>query len=492
MSQIKPSVFFSGSVFRRLALVAGSVGVLVGGAWLAVGWHYQRGTPTPRVDHAVALHALAPQVARADRALPHIASTLDAIDAEVIDLALLHWADHWPARAAGVEPDLLETASAWLSDEQHRALLGRLGRTLAERPVAGFDPRPGNPGVPLLDDPRWDAFFGQLWHAARMLRVSAFAAVDQRDPGKPGDSGMAAEAIEGIATLADMAVEVPTMRGYALRGTLLAILSDTTQRVLGEGGFDGQALERLARRLDRLDDDAALARALSGERLVQADLVQHAFTDNGRGGGRVTPAATRLLRSASASDVLRGLKPGVDRAGRPRAHRTPPRWQQWIAGPLVLAFSPDRAEVLERSRAALAATAALALETPGSAAFAEAQRQRDEQLRRERASGLGQLRWRLDPAVNAAIGRIDDPRATDPRQAQWLATRVALAAERFRLARGHFPATVAELRAAGLTDIADRGPAGAFELTVRGAGESARLVVYAYRAPGENAASGRL
>ncbi len=159
----------------------------------------------------------------------------------------------------------------------------------------------------------------------------------------------------------------------------------------------------------------------------------------------------RLLGTATAGDVLRGLPPRLDRDGYHRSFEESSLLARLIAGPLILALSPDREEAVAAAHAALEATRALTLEPPGSPLFVAAKQARDRQQQRERATGTDLLAWRLDPAFDQNLGWIGDVWLQNGHHADLLAARTAVAAERSRLASedARSPATDAETREAG-------------------------------------------
>ena len=146
-------------------------------------------------------------------------------------------------------------------------------------------------------------------------------------------------------------------------------------------------------------------------------------------------------------------------SSRTREESSPPLLDL-LVGPLILRGSPTREEVEQDAADAHAALRAAVAERPGGAGVSRRRSPSSRPPVSARRTAGAAARAGLDwLALNgrglstlAGVGRLYE--------ARHLAARAALAAERFRLARGRFPVTVAEAREAGFGGPADGRHAG--------------------------------
>lgn len=461
-------------VFWWFVGTAGGILLLFVVLWGLIGWRYAGGRPTPT---AAPLEAWLE--AAGDDGTPGVLPALDVARRAVPD-DVNNALQVWPGLLAGTldefEAGEVVRAEAWLADPKHVERLGALVELVLAAPRGG-DLLGGDGTASVADRVLERQRHGRLRRVAYLIRAAAIHAL------RRGDAAAAERAAIALPRLQQFADEAPSLIGWNTRGALESVTVDLLDDGLAARVWDAAAVERIEQAfVASLSPRAALAKHLAGERLLLEDLLGRAFTDDGFGGGRVTPRAAQFFGTLRSRDLLDTLWEGTEqRTGK----KNPPLWDLAL-GPLMLRGSPSRAEVREDMADALAALEELVTQDRGAPGWAEAlgffETNTVDPSAGRRAIARGGLDWLSSIAndwkVCAHLGLWFE--------ARHLATRLALSAERFRLAHGRFPATVAELRAGGFPEAADRGPAGPFRFAVRGEGEAARLVVYADGADGDD------
>ena len=460
-------------VFWWFVGTAGGVALLLAAVWLLVGWRYASGEPTPSVDHAARMRALAPPAEGGSAAWPILSRSMEDWGGE-ISSPLSAWADRVYGPPERWEASSLAEASAWLAGERNLERLRDLVEVPLRHPRLGLSFEAGGGPVPLSSV--WDTgVYGTLRQVARLLQAEARRATDA------GDTEAAERAVRSMLRVADMCDDVPLAVSTLVSLSIRQLAADTLGGLLRVGGLGGEALIRLDAAFEQTAAAAAASPVFAGERLYAADEIQRMYTDDGGGAGRITPEGLPHL-AVNGRWVLETLLHGEAEPEPDSA----PLWEV-LAGPIVLHLSPSRAEFAASTERVLTLAETLWREGRGSPQGRAAIAGLEASHAPEPAGRWGRIGFVLNPHNRAAAFRDQEPMLALHRTREVLAerlhgVRLALAAERFRLARGRLPATVAELRGAGLTDSSGRGVAGRYRFAARGG----RFVVYADGADGDD------
>ncbi|BAM02916.1 hypothetical protein PSMK_07570 [Phycisphaera mikurensis NBRC 102666] len=376
---------------------------------------FYSGEPRVSVDHLARLNAVAAAVPDRERAWPLLQEAMSNLDL--------------PTRG-GPPLDASPGDSAWPSLigflNEHADPLDTLDAALA-RPALGWEASLARPpgdadaagGVaPLssLMEVRLDHLH-QLRNAAGVLRARGVHAA------AAGDAAGTAAASAGLLRLANWALEHPTLINALVASSVQAKADGLLAEALT---LDPELFSRfeLRRLQERVRDRPrpVTDEALLGERLIFEDLLQRMFTDDGRGGGRITPEGVRgFATMLGAAGSLPGS--GVTDSNPVEASLLP----------LALLVSASRSDLAAVHRDAMDAAAAgfrvplhQAWELPTPAALDAA------------VDGpLGAMRYgmvtQLLPALDATRR---DAFESDARRD---AALLALALHRHRLATGSFP-----------------------------------------------------
>ena len=460
-------------VFWWFIGTAGGVALLFAAVWLLIGWRYASGEPTPSVDHAARVQALRPPVEGDAAAWPILKEAVEAWGGEASP-PLSTWADRVHGPPEEWEAADLAEASAWLADDRNLERLTDLVEVPLRHPRLGLVFEADGEPVPLSRV--WSTgLYGDLRVVARLLQAEARRATDA------GDAEAAERAVRSMLRVAAMCDEVPLAISSLVGLSISRLATDVLGDLLRAEFLGDAALARLDEAFKGAAAASAASPVFEGEWLYAADEIQRMYTDGGGGAGRITPEGLPGL-PANGRWVLETLALG-------EAEFEPESVLLWelLAGPIILHRSPGRAEATASVERRLALAETLWREgrasPEGRAATAELEGFRAT----EPADRWGRVGFRLDPGNRGAAFLNEEPMLSLHHTREVfaegvVAARLALAAERFRLARGRFPAAVAELHDAGFTDAADRGLAGPFRFTVRGG----RFVVYADGADGDD------
>jgi hypothetical protein len=192
------------------------------------------------------------------------------------------------------------------------------------------DPPAMHPSVPATSLARMD-----VSHLPVLRQAAAVLAIDAELALAAGDGSRAASDLVAMFDVARHAGEVPVMITQQVESFIVAFAAtgvvDAIERhrdVLSDAD-----LERLARRLEAIDPGIRTV-DLRGTRLALADMVQHAYSDDGQGDGvLLAPAASWLLIGSE-------LQPGESDLGL--------RAAVLAGGPLVATVAAGRRETLAR------------------------------------------------------------------------------------------------------------------------------------------------
>ncbi|TVQ61469.1 MAG: hypothetical protein EA378_08845 [Phycisphaerales bacterium] len=313
----------------------------------------------------------------------------------------------WLAENPGYREALLTGASRpatgfRISDAENPLYAERFGRYVDKEPSE--NPILINTLLPQL---------GMMRDFTRTLRAHAALAIAD---GRPD---IFLEDVRAMLAIAEHSAQPPMVISQIVRYAMISHVHDTVCRAIHRSPehFDDASLNELARLLDRIDLDS-LTPSLTVERMSFEDILQRAFTDDGQGDGRITAEGIELI-----STVMFDMNPGVLE-------------KQMM--PLVAGFYPSRAEALARFNM-----------------FADAIEKRASQPVHERAHDptiddievesrlFGMLEIDLAimflPSFNRMLVMGEHSKQ------MVIATRAAVALERFRRDHVHYPATLDEL-----------------------------------------------
>ena len=280
----------------RMWQIAGCVvllGVLVY-AWSAI--RVFSGSPTPRHDYLADLNRDAVAVPASERAWPRYREALVAMSPQPQiegpmsrlprddDAGWTQWSayvrDHSEAlgkiRAAAMMPRLGYVASFGINPEDQSLW-----------PQTAQDPRPE--GAQLL--------IGVLVpHLAELRKTSRALNFDALLAAHEGDGERAAADLIAMLGLAQHMRQTPVFIADLVSFAILAQMLHATGTILYAWPevFSDTQLSAIAHRIAGFSGGGRLQATLDGERALQRDFIQHAFTDDGSGNGHITDEGLRL------------------------------------------------------------------------------------------------------------------------------------------------------------------------------------------------------
>ena len=334
----------------------------------------------------------------------------------------------------------------------------------AARPVLGFEMGftiaardaelwPNQAGI--VEPATTQLMFGVLMpHLAEMRRLTTLMLDDTRRAAARGESEEALADIETVLSMAGQVLDSGFVINDLVALSMFNRCIDVVNELLQDYPelFNDEQLTTLARRLSALAGDAPIRVSFEGERVFFADVVQHAYTDNGRGDGHLTWDGLKLF------EPLRGAM-------------KPPDPVVMAAGPVFGAFGASRAEVVEqydRLLAMVLADAALPLWERGRSSI-------DVELQRIQSSFVERVKFLLVALFMPGLDRVSI-------QAELLIQRrdaamVVIAMHLYRRHHGAWPTELDALVPLFLPDVPpDRFDGGPIKYILRG-GEPVLYVV---------------
>jgi hypothetical protein len=261
----------------------------------------------------------------------------------------------------------------------------------------------------------------ELRRCARLLRSEATLAAQR------GDGDLAAENIIAALRIAEHAREQPTIINDLVSLAIVGLATHEISRALWEQpeSFSDEGLLALAHTVAGALGGGELRVRLEGERMFFEDFVQRSFTDDGRGGGRLSPGVISVMYELEAG-------------APPPQHRL----RDVILGsgaPLAMLVAADRRSLMERYDRLMTLAEVEGAEPlwtrNASRVEAEIERMNETLLERLRYAPIMMLMPALMRAtVNAEL-------ATQQRDA----AIVAIALELHRRHHGDWPATLGAL-----------------------------------------------
>ena len=287
------------------------------------------GSPNPSVDFLSQINAATLAAPTADRAWPEYRAAI---------LALKRPPELSYRRTPRPGEPGWEVVEKYLAGSHVALEHIRAGAT---RPVLGYEigfaiaardvelwPRQAGIVVPANNQ----IMFGILLpHLGEMRRLTMLMVDDARRAAARGEPDTALADIETVLSMSGQVLE----SGFILNDLVALSMFTRCIDVVGEllheypDLFSDEQLTTLAHRLGGLAGGAPMRVSMEGERVSFADLVQHSYTDNGRGDGHLTWDGLKLWT------LLRGTVKPTDPV-------------MMAAGPVVGAFGASRAELVNK------------------------------------------------------------------------------------------------------------------------------------------------
>ncbi len=179
-------------------------------------------------------------------------------------------------------------------------------------------------------------FLGHARQFVRLLKSDALLAA------REGDGARAAESVLAMLRLAGHAKEFPCLISDLVGVALMEVAASTLGTLVETyaGAISDSDLVRLSHAFGTFNGGAPFELVLNGEQAMFDDLLQRAFTDDGRGNGRLTPQAMRLLATMHADGTYRAEESRLGEA----------------LGPVAMVAMADRASQRREYIAQLSAT----------------------------------------------------------------------------------------------------------------------------------------
>lgn len=305
--------------------------------------YYLSGKPTVSVDYLAKLNEPVLATPESDRAWPIYRHALAIYLKDPMPDARLPSEDGWPNTVAWLERNQLPLQA--IREAAARPSLGVVLRRDEDPQDAEALGDPGSTKVGRT--PIDESLLGLTMPQLNQLR--AFASALAADASRGAQLRDAARVEGDFQALFQMSEQLQK------REALLEGLTGTGTRVLGlfvlQRILDQQpdvltddALVRLAHRLSR-ERTAADLISLKGERYAFRDMVQRTYTDDGAGGGRLTPQGAQFLK-----DYENRRRFGWQNAMSPQSGIG--AWYEtstdYVAGPATMMLSASRKDLLEQ------------------------------------------------------------------------------------------------------------------------------------------------
>lgn len=283
--------------------------------YLLYGVYFWMGRPAPTTDYLAQLNAVATSVAEEDRAWPLYRAALLELD----DMPKFEGYNRTPRPG---EMGWAE-AQAYL-DGQQEALA--LVRQAAQRSGLGFvvahevapEDRvlwPHEESPPGTDDLAAKSLLDiRLPYLSSLRRLAKVMELDIQRAAVDGDGETVINNARAMLAMARHAKETPFVINDLVAMSIVSMAVRSLNDVLAErpGALSVDQLRDLAHLLAASDD--ALTVRLDGERLGMYDLVQHIYTDDGEGDGRITLDGMRMLQAVVGGEGAAAHFPGGDHA----------------------------------------------------------------------------------------------------------------------------------------------------------------------------------
>lgn len=387
-------------------------------------WRYFTAEPVIRHDYVAAINAAARSVPANERAWPVYRGVLGALRPEA-------------KSARDAMNDLLRTQPGWERWPELRSLVSERQAEIAVLHRASAMPGLGYIAGPVVDqadaealgltppdaphgkrDPVADAMqLVLLNYLGGMRNVSAWLAADARVAAEAGHGRRVVRDIVAIVRVAGQAMEIRLLINQLVSFAILDLASQETRRLIerAPGAFTDADLRDLAHALAGAPSDLAID--ISVESTMTRDLIQRVYSDDGAGGGRLTPAWARIFAEVTEESSVRGLSA-----------------KDAVVGPIAMALAPNRREIEALATRVFDRIQAIAHEPTAP------DRSMDGAIERMlKGSSAGMILGVIMPAMTQAVrGAHESAMRLD-------AAKVAVALEAHRRATGAYPASLDEL-----------------------------------------------
>ncbi len=144
------------------------------------------------------------------------------------------------------------------------------------------------------DEPR--TLIGVLLpHAAVLRAAAAMIGDDVRRAVADGDLNAAARNLEALLGMATQLLEGPTLIEQLVGYSIAIIAADRFGEISTDTPWTSQQLARIDDALARFGGNERIITNIAGERHMFMDVIQHTYTDDGKGDGRLTWSGVQLL-----------------------------------------------------------------------------------------------------------------------------------------------------------------------------------------------------
>lgn len=264
--------------------------------YLLLAARYFAGSPNPARDYVAEINAAAAAVPEDERAWPVYRSAMASLkqDEELWRLlGTVPGQDEWLILRERL-PHHDETIAALRRGARKPALgfVSTFPLQPEDREYLGLDGQEyDSPEGPCLLIGMLLPYLADLRSAARVLAADVRLAMEESDGPRAHDNIVA---MLRISTHAD---QHPTLINRLVSFSILTITFQTLSDLLGVSPelLSDDDLRHMAHRIVAETGSEPLRVELSGERMFFADIVQHIYTDDGRGGGRLTPDGMKVL-----------------------------------------------------------------------------------------------------------------------------------------------------------------------------------------------------
>jgi hypothetical protein len=184
--------------------------------------------------------------------------------------------------------------------------------------------------------------FLQLWDTHALRTLVRMLVADTQEASTRGEGGRARDNLRALVGVASHVREIPMALGDQLGMSMFMGAAWTLGDVIAERPelFSDAELRELAHVLGGFGGGGRLRVSFEGERAMVLDLIQHAYSDDGRGQGRLTAAGIELLRMFIPDPEAHVLQPGMQLP----ADRLAYRLRRPLLHPVLSAMAADREE----------------------------------------------------------------------------------------------------------------------------------------------------
>lgn len=389
------------------------------------------GKPSPKVDYVEALNRQAPAAAEADRAWPLYARAMATMAGAVTPAGQVDREALKAYRTEGKNRELNHLLDALPGDpewpkvvamlDRHRDALA-LVREAAARPALGFrlgrdgdayDPDVYPEHQPLPEgEPYADLLISVLLPYLNELRgMAKLLALDAAAAREAGDAARLRADIDAMLGIARHADHGGILISNLVSIGITALAMDEVERSLVQapGLLPDTDLRALAHRIGGPKVAAEIV-SLRGERMFFEDLLQHIYTDNGRGDGRITPQGLRTISTIG------------DLGGSSRTRAVDDEVVMYAVVPAAMPFLASRKELADKQDSLMAICEANMARPMREADWARL----DRQVKTLTESSVQKVRYLPVALLFPAISRVQETAERSLARREAVVTAIAL------------------------------------------------------------------